>query len=174
LREAHALICGRRQLTVEDLWPVLDVTFDSAPTNRAKVIRGLVEAGGTLNTSGVAKLLGHSSPTARKEMEALSVLGIVDKSAEGKDEPGRPETQIKLVSDFAWFGSDECKSLMGKVTDIQGGNPFKIQPGQGIKKEFPPCVTVKDDSAPDVEEAGAGVDTFVPAEQHTGKEKLRL
>jgi hypothetical protein len=55
---------------------------------------------------------------------------------------------------------------MGEA-DAQGGNLFAIPLGQGIKKEFPPCVTVKDGSAPDV-------DTFLPAEQSAGKEKLRL
>jgi hypothetical protein len=151
LARAHALVCGRRQLTAEDLWPVLDVTFDSAPTIRAKVFRGLIEAGGTLNTSQVVQLLRCSPPTARKEMEALSVLGIVDKTVEGDDEPGRPETQIKLASTFAWFGSDDCKSLMGGVTDTQGGNLFKIRAPTGIKKEFPPCLSVKDGSEPDIE-----------------------
>ena len=62
--------------------------------------------------------------------------------------------------------SEDCRRLMGE-TDAQSGNLFAIQPGQGIKKEFPPCVTVKDGSALDV-------DTFLPAEQSTGKEKLRL
>jgi hypothetical protein len=46
LARGHALVCGRRQLTAGDLWPVLDVTFDSAPTIRAKVFRGLIKAGG--------------------------------------------------------------------------------------------------------------------------------
>jgi hypothetical protein len=144
LARAHALVCGRRQLTVEDLWPVLDVTFDSAPTIRAKLFRGLIEADGTLNTSAVVELLRCSEPTARKEMEALSVLGIADKCTEGKDEPGRPPAQITLASRFAWFGSAECRSLMGKVTDTQGGNLFKTHSCQGIKKEFPPCVAVND------------------------------
>ena len=142
LARAHALIGGRRQLTGDDLWPVLDVTFDSAPTNRAKVIRGLIEAGGSLCTSDLAKLLGHSSPTALKEMEALSLLGIVDKTAEDQHEPGRPETQIKLVSGFDWFAGDECKRLRNGVTETHGGNLFKIPSSEGIKKEFPPCVTV--------------------------------
>jgi hypothetical protein len=167
LARAHALVCGRRQLTTHDLWPVLDITFDSAPTIRAKVFRGLIEAGGTLNTSEVVKLLRCSRPTALKEMEALSVLGVADKTAEDQDEPGRPETQITLASAFGWFGSDECKSLMGSVTDIEGGNLFKTELLQGIKKEFPPCVTVKDGSA-------LNVDSFLPAGQSTGKEKLRL
>jgi hypothetical protein len=147
LARAHALICGRRQITDEDLWPVLDVTFDSAPTIRAKVFRGLIEAGGRLTTSDVVRLLRCSSPTARKEMEALSVLGIADKTKD-QDGVGQPETQIMLASRFAWFATAECKSLMCSVTDTKGGNLFKIPSVAGIKKEFPPCVSVKDTSEP--------------------------
>src|SRR5262245_40191885 len=145
LARAHALVCGRRQLTPEDLWPVLDITFDSAPTIRARLFRELIDAGGTLNTSDVVKLLRCSPPTARKEMEALSVLGVVDKTADGDGEAGHPETQISLAGVFWWFATEECKTLMSRATDAQGGNAFAIQPGTGIKKEFPPCVTVNGD-----------------------------
>ena len=62
LARGHAVICGRRQLCEDDLWPVLDVTFDSAPTIRARLFRGLLEAGGTLTTSGVVELLNCSAP----------------------------------------------------------------------------------------------------------------
>jgi hypothetical protein len=147
LARAHALICGRRQITEEDLWPVLDVTFDSAPTIRAKVFRRLIEAGGTLGTSAVVNLLRCSPPTARKEMEALSVLGIAEKTTEDQyDEAGRPETEITLSQRFEWFGMAECKSLMKKTTDTEGGKPFKIHSCQGIKKGFPPSVCVSDAS----------------------------
>ena len=157
LARGHALICGRRQLTNEDLWPVLEVTFDSAPTIRAKVFRRLIEADGTLNTSDVVGLLRCSAPTARKEMEALSVLGIADKTAEGKDEAGAPETKINLTSRFAWFASAECKALMSSIPDTEGGNLFKIPSATGIKKEFPPCVTVNGDVSDELDAMPAGV-----------------
>ena len=86
---------------------MLDVTLDSAPTIRARLFRGLIAAGGTLNTSDVVKLLRCSLPTARKEMESLSVLGVVDKTAEGDGEAGHPETHISLASIFSWFGTEE-------------------------------------------------------------------
>src|SRR5262249_46017966 len=175
LARAHALVCGRRQLTPEDLWPGLDITFDSAPTIRARVFRELIEAGGTLNTSDVVKLLRCSPPTARKEMEALSVLSVVDKTADGDGEAGHPETQISLASAFWWFATEECKTLMGRATDAQGGNAFAIQPSTGIKKEFPPCVTVGDDSEPDTQAAAEDLDAFLPeSEWSAGKQKLRL
>ena len=42
LARGHALLCGRTQLATADLAPVLEVTFDSAPTIRSKVFRSLV------------------------------------------------------------------------------------------------------------------------------------
>src|SRR5262249_33927446 len=110
LARAHALICGRRQLGCDDLWPVLEITFDSAPPTRAKIFRLLIARGGTLSTSDVVDLLRCSPPTARKEMEALSVLGVVNKTDE--DETGHPNTIIILAEPFSWFLSHECSSLM--------------------------------------------------------------
>jgi 5S rRNA maturation endonuclease (ribonuclease M5) len=117
LARAHTLICGRRQLAAEDLWPVLEITFDSAPPSRAKIFRHLIEKDGTLKTSDVVDLLRCSRPTARKEMEALNVLGVVNKRDE--DEAGQPNTIITLVESFSWFTSEECSSLM-KLAQARG------------------------------------------------------
>jgi hypothetical protein len=42
LARGHALLCGRRRIERDDLAPVLELTFDSAPMVRAKVFRGLL------------------------------------------------------------------------------------------------------------------------------------
>jgi 5S rRNA maturation endonuclease (ribonuclease M5)/predicted RNA-binding Zn-ribbon protein involved in translation (DUF1610 family) len=110
LARAHALICGRRQLTEDDLWPVLEITFDSAPPTRAKIFRYLIQKDGTLTTKEIEKLLRCATGTALREMEALSVLGVVDKHIE--DETGRLGASITLTENFAWFTSEECSSLM--------------------------------------------------------------
>ena len=119
LARAHALICGRRQLSEDDLWPVLEITFDSAPPTRAKIFRHLIEREGRLSTSDVVDLLRCSPPTARKEMEALSVLGVVNKC--DADEAGRPDTIITLAETFSWFKGDECSSLMERRPGAQAG-----------------------------------------------------
>jgi hypothetical protein len=147
LARAHALICGRRQLTAEDLYPVLNVTFDSAPTIRAKLFRGLIDNGGSLTTSAAVQLLRCSPPTARKEMEALSVLGVAEKTAEHGNNAGRPETEITLARGFDWFTTQRCRALRGAATVTQDGNLFKND-GVPIKKEFPPCVTVTGTASP--------------------------
>jgi hypothetical protein len=106
LARAHALISGRRQLTRDDLWPVLEITFDSAPPIRAKIFRHLIEKGGTLGTPDIERLLRCAAPTARKEMEALSVLGVVDKT----EKEGQAHT-ITLAETYSWFCSADCKEL---------------------------------------------------------------
>jgi hypothetical protein len=110
LARGHALLCGRTQLTTADLAPVLEVTFDSAPTIRAKVFRGLLEHGGIMKTSQVEKLLRCSKPTALKEMGALVVLGVADET-EAAPEYGRPEHELRLAERFEWFATDERKAL---------------------------------------------------------------
>jgi hypothetical protein len=113
LARAHALICGRHQLASADLWPVLEVTFDSAPTIRAKLFRGLIRASGSLQTHEVEKLLRCSKPTALKEMEALAVLDVVDR-ADVESDDGRPESCVKLQGKFSWFTSSDCRALMAQ------------------------------------------------------------
>jgi hypothetical protein len=126
LARAHALICGRRQLTEDDLWPVLEITFDSAPPTRAKIFRHLIEKGGTLKTSDVVDLLRCSPPTARKEMEALTVLSVVNKW--DADEAGRPDTIITLAESFSWFRSEECSSLMERrLGHMQENEDFPLE-----------------------------------------------
>jgi hypothetical protein len=147
LARGHAVICGRRQLEEEDLWPVLDVTFDSAPMIRAKLFRGLLEAGGTLTTSEVVELLNCSPPTARKEMEALSALGVVEKTFVASEHAGHPEAEITLTGRFTCFATDECKKLMSKTKSQQtdnstGWNPFSY--AKPIKQGFPPYGSVED------------------------------
>jgi predicted transcriptional regulator len=110
LARGHALLCGRTQLEKADLAPVLEVTFDSAPTIRSKVFRSLLEQNGTLKTGQVEKLLRCSKPTALKEMEALAVLGVAEKT-EADPEYGRPEHELRLADKFQWFATDDCKGL---------------------------------------------------------------
>jgi hypothetical protein len=106
LARGHAVICGRRQISNDDLWPVIGLTFDSASPIRSRVFRHLLEKGGTLKTSDVEKLLDCSPPTARKEMDALSALGVTDKfEISGM-------TTIALTENFSWFLCEECSSLM--------------------------------------------------------------
>jgi hypothetical protein len=146
LARGHAVVCGRHQLTRDDLWPVLEVTFDSAPTIRAKLFRALIETGGVLKTSHVTKLLRCSPPTARKEMECLAVLNVVDKTGEEEPEDDLSETEIVLTSRFMWFIGDECRALRCGSTSTQGENLFSNTDEEPLK-EFPPSAPAGDGQA---------------------------
>jgi hypothetical protein len=106
LARGHAVLCGRRQITQDDLWPVLEVTFDSASSSRSKIFRHLIENDGQLQTPDIEALLKCTAPTARREMEALCVLGIVDKT-----EISGHATLITLAERFEWFKNEDCSSL---------------------------------------------------------------
>jgi hypothetical protein len=109
LARGHALVCGRRQLTIADMWPVLEVTFDSAPPIRAKLFRGLIRAGGSLRTRDVTRLLRCGEKKAGLEMEKLALLGVVEEISPGySGKSGRPENEITLHDDFTGFRSSEC------------------------------------------------------------------
>jgi hypothetical protein len=82
-----------------------------------------------------------SDETARKEMEAFKILGLVDFEKE-EFQQGRPQQKIILKSDFHRFISEQCKSLwqtntesnsVGKVPDESFPSksdtvPFKRSP----------------------------------------------
>jgi len=125
LARGHALAAGRTQITFADLSLVINVTYDSAQTTRTNLFRLLIENNGQITTSIVAENLRCSDETARKEMETLKVLGLVDLSQE-YSVAGRPENEIVLKPEFQWFISEESKkfnnfnttsNLIGKVPD---------------------------------------------------------
>jgi hypothetical protein len=112
LARGHALVCGRRQLTIADMWVVLEVAFDSAPPIRGKLFRGLLRAGGTLRTREVTKLLQCGESRAYVEMRKLALLGVAEISPAFGRKPGRPENEITLHEDFGWFVSSECHAQL--------------------------------------------------------------
>lgn len=111
LARGHALISGRRQITEEDLKPIIELAIDSAPIVRAKLLRKLLDYNGTMKTGDVMKELECSRPTAHKEMETLKALGVCTINDEDLDDFGTVEKQIFLSKELSWFLSDECKQL---------------------------------------------------------------
>jgi hypothetical protein len=111
----HALLCGRKRVELDDLRYIIEIAIDSAPTQRAKLFRTLIDAGGTATTTEVEKQLACAKPTALKEMETLKALGICEMTETGGHHPGQPEKMIKLKPEFMWFCTEECKRLRGIV-----------------------------------------------------------
>ncbi len=111
LARGHALACGRSTLQNEDVWPCIELAFNSAPYNRIKLMEALIENGGTADTGTVEDAICCSNPTALKEIETLRVLGLVDVQEISNGTAGRPEKIVTLDKTFSWFCSDECKKL---------------------------------------------------------------
>lgn len=105
----YALMQGKTQIDSSDLKGIIELTIDSMPSTRAKLFRSLLEHNGSMSTTQVEEALTVSKPTARKEMQALSILEVCDDTEDQYSQ----EIVLKLRPEFRWFLSDECKRLRG-------------------------------------------------------------
>jgi hypothetical protein len=116
LTRGHALVCGRENISEEDLKIALRIALDSAPPNRSKIFKHLIRNDGRLATNEVMEILKCSRPTALKLMQEMTILEIVDTDGNLDDESetygGRPEQVITLKDKYGWFISEECKELI--------------------------------------------------------------
>lgn len=113
LARAHALVCGRVQLTEEDMWPVIEVTLSSTQSNRKTFFEAMMESGGQLSTQQVQMAFNNcSNVTALKAMYMFQILGLVElEKIKQVGERGRAPHIITLKEEFQWFMSDTCKNL---------------------------------------------------------------
>lgn len=111
LARGHALACGRTNLVVEDMWPAIEVTLNSAPYDRIRLLDILLELGGVASTSEVERAIDCSNPTALKEMDTFRVLKIAEVEKVKTITVGQPEKLISLREEFKWFYSPECQTL---------------------------------------------------------------
>ncbi|MDO8513939.1 MAG: bifunctional DNA primase/polymerase [bacterium] len=108
LARGHALVCGRTQISPEDIRAIVELCIDGAPSGRAKLFRKLIERGGVMTTSEVETDMRCSKPWALTLMKDLEILKVCSRHEEmGED------NEIRLVDDFGWFLSDECRVLRG-------------------------------------------------------------
>jgi len=120
LARGHAFIYNKKKIGLEDIKIVLKVALDSAPPNRSKIFRTLLEKNGKLSTEEVVKKLKCSRPTALILMKELSILGIVDLNIDIGEEVGlTAEREITLKKKFEWFISEECQELLDNPTQRQ-------------------------------------------------------
>lgn len=113
LCRGHALVCGRTQLSHDDLRLVIELAIDSAPTIRTRLFRKLLDLGGKMCTTEVEATLNCSKPTALKEMETLRLLGLCTVTQESQGKVGEPEKILLLNEALKWFLSEECKQIRG-------------------------------------------------------------
>ncbi|MCX6715676.1 MAG: hypothetical protein NT077_01505 [Candidatus Taylorbacteria bacterium] len=106
LVRGHALVCGRKQIGIEDLPAVIELCVDGAPSARATLFRKLIEYSGKMTTSEIERELNCSKPTALKEMKTLEIVKICT-----LHEHANQDNEIKLSDRFKWFLSSECTEI---------------------------------------------------------------
>jgi hypothetical protein len=110
LARGHALVQGRSSVTMEDTRIVAKVAASSMPTARSKVFRALVFAeDGKLTTGQVMRAAGiKAEETARKFMQSLARLGLVEYTP---GESGKPGT-ISFALEWAWCSLKEFRDML--------------------------------------------------------------
>ncbi len=107
LARGHALLCGRNYITKDDLCVVIPTALSSAPRERVELFRLLIENNGKINTEQFMNLVKVSRSTALKEMQKLTILGLVTSTEE--EATTKKVTTIKLKDEFGWFVTSEFK-----------------------------------------------------------------
>jgi len=112
LARGHAIIQRRRQINENDLPLVVDVALSSAPLDRVNAFKFLLQKG-EVTTSDIMEALSCSRRTARRSMETLEILNLVDlEQSEIPTEAGiRFGYTMRLKEDLSWFTTDEFKRL---------------------------------------------------------------
>ncbi len=113
LCRGHAVVAGRSHIAKDDLRFIIELSMDSAPPHRAKLLKILIENNGELKTSQVEALMKFKKTAALREMVAMEALDVCELT-ETQGMVGQPEKIIRLKEDFRWFLSDECKALRTK------------------------------------------------------------
>jgi len=113
LARGHAIINGRKQLTIADLPVVIEVTLSSAPYDRVNAFKYLLKKEGNATTADLMRDLKCSRRTAIRSMKTLEILELVDlEKASIETEFGtRTGYTMRLKEEFKWFTSKEFRKL---------------------------------------------------------------
>ena len=101
LVRGHALIRGRIEVTDEDLALIAHIAVSSLPTHFRPVIRHLSQGADFVTSTECEALCRVSRPTARKILQELELLGIVDR-VKGCPETNQPDS-VQLADQFSWL-----------------------------------------------------------------------
>lgn len=102
IARGHALLNGRRRVTVEDMHVCGRIALSTMPTERRPLIRALVDPDnqGRLTAIEVDDVTGVSRPTSHNRMELLETLEIATVAEIEGD--GRATKVIELEDQFRW------------------------------------------------------------------------
>lgn len=117
--KGRALLCGRNQISMEDMPLVLDILLSSAPEDRCFVLREFLRTGGDiLYASDIRRVVDVSEKTALMIMENLKILKIAVAAGDNSSDVGRPKKGIRLANDIAdWFLTDSVRELFSQIDE---------------------------------------------------------
>jgi predicted transcriptional regulator len=111
LSRGHALLCGRKHIEMEDVRLVIKVALSTTSIHRSKIINKLLNNKGKISTDDVMTSLQCSRPIAIRYMKEFRHLGLA-KLIKIRETVGRPEFELKLKKEYAWFISSEFIELV--------------------------------------------------------------
>jgi hypothetical protein len=101
IARGRALLCGRREVTTEDLAVCVRLALSTMPVKRRPLIQALLNPanGGTLTASEVEALTGVSRPTAHERMKEVVALGFADWK---QQDDGRNPKVVEVRPEYRW------------------------------------------------------------------------
>lgn len=118
LARGRAILYNRAQLNEEDIEMVYRVALSSMPFDRSDFFLKILKKGGTITTEQVELELKCTKATARKVMQSLDILGVVDPAYD--DLTTKRMGAISLKSEFRWILKDKLAySLFEEIRDSE-------------------------------------------------------
>jgi len=124
LARGRALLYGRNYITKDDLYIIIPIVLSSAPRERVDLFRLVIENDGLLNTDQFMEKAKVSRATARKEMQKLTIMELVDKTEE--EGATKPFMAVKLKKEFNWFLSSEFKKYWDDFKNLHTHENSKL------------------------------------------------
>lgn len=122
LARGHAVLFGRNYITKEDLGVVIAVALSSAERERVALLKLLLENDGNIDVETFVTNSKVSENTARKEIQKMKILGLVNVTEE--DTATKPKTIATLKDEFAWFKSSEFQKYWNKYNHLHTPKKF--------------------------------------------------
>lgn len=118
LARAHALVHGRRQLTMDDFPPVADLTVSSMPDRSRQVFKAMLQNGGTLTVHEAQIALNVDSPqTARAMLQEISKQGVFLFVEDGVGKTAH----LRFCKEWEWLVQSSLKKVVEGIC-----SPIKI------------------------------------------------
>ena len=109
LARGHALVCGRTELTAEDMSIIRQITLSSVPAHRRAVLTAFARNEGLpLTVKQIAGATGVSRKTAEAIMEEMEWLGLATHEKNGNGKP----SYLTLKQEWVWSMAPEFRSFL--------------------------------------------------------------